>query len=67
MKDDPFGKFREMRERAKLGSGQKHINRQHEKGKLTARERIDRLMDSNSFVEIDEFVVHREHKFGMDE
>lgn len=67
MKDDPFEKLQEMREKAKLGGGKKRIDRQHEKGKLTARERIDRLLDPDSFVEIDEFVVHREHKFGMDE
>ncbi|MGV9103049.1 MAG: acyl-CoA carboxylase subunit beta [Promethearchaeia archaeon] len=67
MKDNPFEKLREMRENAKLAGGKKRIDRQHEKGKLTARERIDRLLDPGSFVEIDEFVVHREHKFGMDE
>jgi acetyl-CoA carboxylase carboxyltransferase component len=67
MKDDPFDKLSEMREKAKLGGGKKRIERQHEKGKLTARERIDRLLDPDSFVELDEFIVHREDKFGMDE
>ncbi|MGM0687386.1 MAG: acyl-CoA carboxylase subunit beta [Promethearchaeati archaeon] len=67
MKDDPFEKLHEMRKKAKLGGGKKRIERQHEKGKLTARERINRLLDPDSFVEIDEFVVHREDKFGMDE
>jgi len=67
MKDDPFEKLHEMRENAKLGGGKKRIERQHEKGKLTARERINRLLDPDSFVELDEFVVHREDKFGMDE
>ncbi|MBS3794898.1 MAG: methylmalonyl-CoA carboxyltransferase [Candidatus Thorarchaeota archaeon] len=67
MKDDPFEKLQEMREKARLGGGKKRIERQHEKGKLTARERINRLLDPDSFVELDEFVVHREDKFGMDE
>lgn len=67
MTDDKFEELRKLREKAMLGGGEKRIERQHEKGKLTARERIDRLMDPDSFVEIDEFVVHRETEFGMDE
>ncbi len=42
------------------------VRRQHEKGKLTARERLDLLLDRGSFVETDPFVVHRSHDFGMD-
>ena len=52
---------------AELGGGQKRIDQQHAKGKLTARERIDYLLDKNSFEEIDKFVVHRCHDFGMEE
>ena len=48
-----------------LGGGQKAIDKQHEKGKLTARERIALLLDEGSFVEIDEFIVHRCHNFGL--
>lgn len=48
------------------GGGEKRIKAQHDKGKLTARERIDLLMDEGSFVEIDRFVVHRSIDFGLD-
>jgi propionyl-CoA carboxylase beta chain len=48
------------------GGGEKRIKAQHEKGKLTARERINLLLDEGSFVEIDRFVVHRSMDFGME-
>ncbi|MBY5959813.1 acyl-CoA carboxylase subunit beta [Membranicola marinus] len=48
-----------------LGGGQKRIDRQHEKGKLTARERIQYLLDPGSFEEYDRFVTHRNGDFGM--
>jgi len=51
---------------AELGGGEKRIKEQHEKGKMTARDRIDYLLDKGSFEEIDRFVVHRCHDFGMD-
>ena len=54
------------REKAQSGGGSKAIEKQHAKGKLTARERIDKLLDPGSFVEIDEFVEHRCVNFGMD-
>ena len=50
-----------------LGGGQDKINKQHEKGKLTARERIRKLVDPGSFVELDAFVTHRSTDFGMDQ
>jgi len=53
------------REKAREGGGAKAVAKQHEKGKLTARERIDLLLDPGSFVEIDEFVEHRCENFGM--
>ncbi len=56
----------ERRELARLGGGQKRIDAQHQKGKLTARERIDMLLDDGSFEEFDMFVVHRCTDFGMD-
>jgi propionyl-CoA carboxylase beta chain len=53
------------REQARLGGGQKRINAQHGKGKLTARERIELLLDEGSFEEWDMFVEHRCNDFGM--
>ena len=55
------------RARARLGGGEKRIDAQHAKGKLTARERIDLLLDAGTFEEWDMFVEHRSHDFGMDE
>jgi propionyl-CoA carboxylase beta chain len=57
----------EMRERAYQGGGERRIQQQHAKGKLTARERIDLLLDDGSFEEIDMFVTHRISDFGMGE
>ena len=55
------------REQARLGGGQKRIDAQHAKGKLTARERVELLLDSDSFEELDMFVKHRCVEFGMEE
>ncbi len=55
-----------MEAEAMLGGGQARIDRQHKAGKLTARERIDALLDPDSFVELDKFVTHRCNDFGMD-
>ena len=58
--------FLEQKEKdAELGGGEARIKRQHDLGKLTARERIDLLLDKNSFVELDKFVVHKCDDFGM--
>ena len=57
---------RKMKEELAQGGGEKRIQAQHAKGKLTARERLDILFDKNSFVEIDAFVKHRCSNFGMD-
>ncbi|AUX36541.1 MULTISPECIES: acyl-CoA carboxylase subunit beta [Sorangium] len=57
----------EMNRRALEGGGSDRVAKQHEAGKLSARERIDLLLDPGSFVEIDRFVVHRCADFGMDE
>lgn len=54
------------RENARLGGGQKRIDAQHQRGKLTARERIDLLLDENSFEELDMYVEHRCTDFGME-
>jgi len=58
--------LRRRREESRLGGGPEAIARQHEKGKLTARERIDLLVDPSSFTEIDPFVTHRCVDFGME-
>ena len=55
------------RAQARLGGGQRRIDAQHAKGKLTARERLDVLLDEGSFEEYDMFVTHRETNFGMAE
>src|SRR5512134_2854213 len=55
----------EKRAAARLGGGEKRIDAQHARGKLTARERIDMLLDNNSFEEWDMFVEHRCSDFGM--
>ena len=59
--------LRKLREKANLGGGKKRIKAQHEKGKLTARERIELLLDPGSFNELDQFVVHQCIEFGMAE
>jgi len=57
--------LRKRKEKAKLGGGAERIERQHEKGKLTARERLEKLLDAGSFQEIDLFVTHRATEFGL--
>ena len=54
------------REEARLGGGKKRVKAQHEKGKLTARERLEVLLDRNSFEEFDMFVTHNCTDFGME-
>ncbi len=58
--------LKKKREQAKLGGGPKRIEDQHKKGKLTARERLDLLLDEGSFEEFDMFVLHRCRDFGLD-
>ncbi|MBP5704573.1 MAG: methylmalonyl-CoA carboxyltransferase, partial [Paludibacteraceae bacterium] len=60
---DEFNEFSRI---AELGGGQDKIDKQHEQGKLTARERIDVLLDKGTFVEIDKFVIHNCSNFGLD-
>ena len=64
---DPREKLAQKRAETLLGGGLKRIDAQHAKGKLTARERIDLLLDEASFQEIGNMVVHRSHDFGMDQ
>ena len=56
----------DLRNQAKLGGGEKRIDAQHKKGKYTARERINLLIDEGSFEEFDMFVSHRSIDFGLD-
>lgn len=60
-----LGQLQERRDVARLGGGEKRIEAQHKRGKLTARERIDLLLDEGSFEEFDMFVEHRCIDFGM--
>jgi len=60
-----YKKLYDKRKSSKQGGGKKRVDSQHAKGKLTARERIELLVDENSFSEIGEFVVHQSNKFDM--
>jgi acetyl-CoA carboxylase carboxyltransferase component len=64
--DDKLKQLKKLQEEARLGGGQRRIDVQHSKGKLTARERLDLLLDKGSFEEFDMFVRHRSHDFGLD-
>jgi propionyl-CoA carboxylase beta chain len=66
MSEENRRKLEEMRALSRLGGGPERIKTQHEKGKFTARERIDILLDRGSFEEVDAFVTHRSRDFGMD-
>ena len=59
--------FEELERRAELGGGEDRLRRQHDAGKLTARERIDLLFDAGSFQEVDKLVTHRCRDFGMED
>ena len=59
--------LRKLREQSSLGGGQTRIDQQHAKGKLTARERIDALLDEGTFRELDPFVTHRSTDLGLAE
>ena len=63
---DKIRELVEKREKARLGGGEKAIAKQHDKGKYTARERIAMLLDEGSFEELDMFMQHRCHNFGME-
>ena len=66
MVQEKISELREKREKAKLGGGEKRIEAQHSKGKLTARERIKILVDEDSFEEFDMFIEHNCTDFDMD-
>ncbi|MGD2069604.1 MAG: acyl-CoA carboxylase subunit beta [Gemmatimonadota bacterium] len=66
MKDD-LKRLEQLRRESELGGGEARLRAQHERGKLSARERLDLLLDDGSFVELDRFVTHRSTEFGLEE
>jgi propionyl-CoA carboxylase beta chain len=64
--EEKIERLKKLRERAKEGGGPRRIEAQHKKGKLTARERLDLLLDEGSFEEFDTFVQHRCRDFGLE-
>ncbi len=64
--DDKIAQLRNKRQQAQLGGGQARIDRQHQKGKMTARERVEELLDPGTFRELDPFVTHRAVGFGVE-
>jgi propionyl-CoA carboxylase beta chain len=64
---DPLTHLEDLERRAGLGGGEDRLRRQHDAGKLTARERIDLLFDPGTFQELDKLVTHRCRDFGMEE
>jgi propionyl-CoA carboxylase beta subunit len=62
-----FDRLQRLHAESELGGGADRVRAQHEKGKLTARERIDLLLDEGTFVEFDRYVTHRATEFGLDE
>ncbi len=63
---DRLQELRDRKEKALLGGGAKRIDEQHQKGKLTARERIELVLDPGTFEEVDALVEHRSHDFGLE-
>ena len=63
---DIVEKLEARRDNARAGGGTRRVEAQHKRGKLTARERVELLMDKDSFEEFDMFVEHRSSEFGME-
>src|ERR1700730_10100525 len=63
---DRLRELRELNAEAEAGGGAERREREHQQGKLSARERIDLLLDEGSFEELDKFVRHQSHDFGME-
>ena len=66
MSQEKLNLLNKKREAIELGGGQKRIDKQHQSGKLTARERLNKLFDENTFIELDAFVKNRCSNFGME-
>ncbi|MDD1746493.1 MAG: hypothetical protein LUQ16_01895 [Methanomassiliicoccales archaeon] len=58
--------LKELKRKSRVGGGSERIERQHKQGKMTARERIEAILDPGSFVELDAFLTHQCHDFGME-
>ena len=65
--DEKLKALEDLRREAEAGGGEQRIEAQHAKGKLSARERLDLLLDDESFVELDRFVTHRTEGFGLED
>ena len=63
---DKLQRLSALRDDARQGGGSKRLDQQHARGKLSARERLELLLDEDSFTEIDAFVTHRATDFGLD-
>ncbi len=63
---DKIDDLRRRKSKSQSGGGQKRISAQHAKGKMTARERIEQMLDADSFTEVDALVEHRCRDFDMD-
>jgi acetyl-CoA carboxylase carboxyltransferase component len=63
---DKLERLRTLRDEARQGGGARRLEQQHARGKLSARERLDLLLDEDSFTELDAFVTHRASDFGLD-
>jgi propionyl-CoA carboxylase beta chain len=66
LEEDMINQLKDMRQKAAEGGGQSRIDAQHAKGKMTARERVNLLVDDGSFQEIEPFMTHRHSDFGLD-
>ena len=64
--EEKLKKLEEMNERAQLGGGEARSERQHAAGKLTARERIERILDPGTFQEVSPYIKHRHSGFGLE-
>lgn len=65
--EEKLKRLEELKREAELGGGEARLKAQHEKGKLSARERLELLLDEGSFVEMDRFVTHRSTDFGLED
>lgn len=65
-REEIYSQFEELDKKASLGGGVAKIEKQHAAGRMTARERIDMLLDKGTFCETDKFVNHRCTRFGME-
>ncbi len=64
--DKKLKRLEELKREAELGGGEERLEAQHAKGKLSARERLELLLDEGSFIELDRFVTHRSTEFGLE-